>query len=253
MNEVWSAVVDGIIMALMAQALPVVYVVAQLREVLNGLDVVRFWALMPAAYLASIAVSFKHGLFPSEVVRAASALGVPMVAAFCDALALNAAIGVLVQHAVSTSELLAADATRTERGIGKGLTAPGTIDSATDMRGGPLEYLTAMLTDNRYLLGPGARGARTGAIPFLGILVPITVRFLGNQIAAHITMLESFWMGCGLGPGDSNMSTSHRAVFPRLVDLDALALIERYRFFADLAISCFHSYDYSKGIDKCQV
>lgn len=189
MNEVGRAIVDIVIVALVAQALPVVYIVAQFGKVLHGLDVMRLKSLVTAAYLASVPTSFKHGLTPSQIVGATPTLGIPRIATLSYTLAFHTAIGVLigfVQSAVyhirvRPSESLATNLADTKRRVGKRMAAQGAIDSPPNVRRRPLQLFAAMLTGNGHFLRLGLRRTLTRAISLLGILRPTAVGFFGDD------------------------------------------------------------------------
>jgi len=178
-----------VIVALMAQALPVVYIVAQFREVLHRLDVMGLKPFVTAAYLASVVVTLKYSLFPSEVIGTTATLRIPRVTSLGYALAFYAAIGMLVwlakalvyQAGIGAPELPITDLARTECGIGKRPATPRAVDVPADVRGRPFKLLAAMLTDDCHFLGLGLRRTFTRAVPLFGVLIPTAVRFFGDN------------------------------------------------------------------------
>ena len=56
-NEVRCAVMYSVVMAFVAQALPIIYIVAQFRKISHRFDVMGFQILMAAAMLASEAIT----------------------------------------------------------------------------------------------------------------------------------------------------------------------------------------------------
>jgi len=196
-NEVGRAVVDIIVVTLMTQALPIVYIVAQVWIILHRLNVVRLKPFVTAAHLASIRVTFKNSLTPSQIVRAAPTLRVPRVATLGYALAFYAAIGVpvglfqaMINHIrVGAPELFTANLARAKRRIGKRAAAPRAINMSPYMRRRPLKLLATVLTNGSYLLGLRLRGARTRAVPLLGILGPTAVGLLADDCPAGLAGL----------------------------------------------------------------
>lgn len=187
MNEIGCAIVDIVIVALVTQALSVTYIVAQIGPVLHGLDMMGLKSFVTTAYLTAVLVTFKHGLTPSQVVGAATTLGIPRIPALGYALARHTAIGVFVQRRIGALELLVANLASTERGIGKSATLARAIDMLAHMRRGAAQLLAAVLTHGCNFLRLSNSRARARAVPLLGVLGPATVGALGYGLATRLT------------------------------------------------------------------
>ena len=193
MNEVWGAVMNAVVMAIVAQAHPVANFVAQLREILNRLDVMRLKSFVRAALLADVSVALKNGIAPSNVFRASPSLTVIVTGTLCHALALYTAICVfkrLARDAINhtgiwASKFLAAHFANTESCFVKTATPLTTIVVFTpDMRRGALKLLPAIVTGDRNFLGESLVRTFARTIFALEIARPTMIRlFLDNPIA----------------------------------------------------------------------
>jgi len=196
-NEVRRAVMHIVIVALVAQALSVAYVMPQFWEILDRLDMMGLKTLVLTAYLAGVLVTLKHSPTPSQIIWTTAALRIPRVATLGNALAFYTAIGVLVRlfqatvnHIrIGSPESFAADCTRAKRRVGKRAAAARAVDCATNVRRRPLKLFSAMLTKHRHLLGLGNGRALTRTVPLFGVLVPATVGFFGDDCPAGFTGL----------------------------------------------------------------
>lgn len=183
MNKVRRAIMHAVVMAIMAQALTIVYIVARFREMLHRLDVVDFQVFLATAILTSVSVALKHCLFPSEIVGATPALRIPSVSALGYALTLYAAIGfavwfiktVINQVGIRAAKFFAANSTGTKRGIGKCATSTGAIYCTANMRWGTQQFFATMLTSDSDFLRLCCRAALTTTESLFGILGPRAV------------------------------------------------------------------------------
>lgn len=195
MNEVRCSVVDAVVVAIVAQALPVVYVVTQLWEILNRLDVVGFQVLMRLAHLTGIAVALKNGVSPRYIFWATASLAIIVVGALGYSLAFKATIGVLDRFAgsavnhirVGSPELFATNLTSARGRLVKVATLlTAIVVLATSVRGRTFELFTAMVASKHNLLRQSLGCALTRAILSLEVAKPTVIPFLFDSLSADL-------------------------------------------------------------------
>jgi len=197
-DKIWCAIMDAVVMAIVAQALPVVYIVAQFREILYGLDMVGFQIFMAPAILTSKSIALKHGFFPGKIIGASPALRIPTIAPLGHALTFFAAIRLVIQliksainqAGVWAAKFLATNGTSAKRSVGKDATATRAVHRAANVRWWAQQFFAAVFTDDGNF--PRLRGGATftAAKSFLGILGPRAIRLLGDNRAAHFARFQ---------------------------------------------------------------
>lgn len=195
MNKIWCPIMNTVIVAIMAKALTVVYIVSEFGIILNKLYMMGFKVLMAATYLTGKIVTFKYGLFPSQVFGTSATLILPIVFAFGNTLAFYttvSAIVILVYSSIKhvriwSPKLFTTNITSASRRVGKSSTFTAAIDRATNMRWGATNNLLAMLTNNLDFLRLRFRATTSRAEPFFIVLCPTAIRLFGNDLATKMT------------------------------------------------------------------
>lgn len=188
MNEVRLPTMHAVIVALMAQGKSVGDVVTKGREVLDGLNVMRFKTAISSAMLACVIVPLEDIRFPSKVLGAASSLRLLVNFALGNALTCYAAVNSrALSFARSLCKRLAADFASVFAGIAA--TFLGAIDATTNKGLWSLHCLAACGAIHHLSLGLCGGAALTGAVSLERVGVPVSITFFGDDYAASLAVL----------------------------------------------------------------
>jgi hypothetical protein len=212
-NEVWGSIVNAIIMAFVTQALPIVYIVSECRKVFDGLDVVSFQIVMATTILTGELVFFKNCFSPGQIFYATTTLCLAIIFAKTYARAISTTVHILVALASLlinsfgywATKLFSTDETFAGFSIGKRPTFSAAIHRTTNVRRWTSEHFAAVLTGNYSLLRAAHARTFTRAVSFLGILVPISIRFFFDGLSANLALFQSFRMRGWLFSDNANV------------------------------------------------
>jgi hypothetical protein len=165
--------------------------VSKLWKVLDRLNVMSFKSLVRAAHSASVAALLSDFGLPSQVFRASTAVVLSLMLPHGHSHASGGAEESSVDHGSGLAGGLPAIVTGAFDPVvflatGFGAERP---DSPL-MGGGTTEHNSAMIALDVGFSSAADSETRPGTVPFLGVLIPVSIRLFANDIPADFARLE---------------------------------------------------------------